>query len=131
MSAVAATQIPIRGEGDIVLARRAIRELSASLGFRPTDTARMVIAASELAWNILKHAGTGVVGLAALERAGNPGLEITCEDRGPGILDPARATAEGGPGMGLPGARRLVDELDLDTAPGRGTTVRIRKWRRA
>ena len=130
------TEVPIRVESDIVHARRAVREASTALGFGLTDTTRIVTAASELAKDISSTAGTGSMQLRSLEGDLSVGIEITFEDHGPGIADLEQAMQEGfstsgGLGMGLPGARRLMDELDLESTVSRGTTVRIRKWRRA
>lgn len=129
-------EITIAVESDIVHIRQAVREASAALGFGLTDTTRIVTAASELARNAYKYAGGGVVHLRPLERQEALGLELVFEDHGPGIPDPAQVlrdgySTSGGLGMGLPGARRLMDEMELDSEVGRGTRILIRKWVRA
>lgn len=131
-------RVIITGEDGIVAARQRARELAKQLGFGAVDQSRIVTAVSELARNVVRYAidGQGEVVLRELPRAGRPGgLEIVISDRGPGIADIELALREGytsssGWGMGLPGAKRLMDELVIDSALGRGTTVTIRKWRR-
>jgi serine/threonine-protein kinase RsbT len=130
--------IAIAGEDDIVAARQHARELARALGFRAIDQSRITTAVSELARNVVRYAtgGRGEVLLRPLAAAtGGAGIEIVVRDAGPGIADVELALREGytsgrGLGMGLPGTRRLMDEMVIDSAPGRGTTVTIRKWRR-
>jgi serine/threonine-protein kinase RsbT len=136
MTEILINQVPIQSEGDIVLARRMVRETATSLGFGITDRTRIITAASELARNIVTYAGSGLMHVRSLSRGGAVGLEIAFEDHGPGIPDLALAMREGfstsgGFGMGLPGARRLMDEMDVDSVLDQGTLVRIRKWRGA
>ena len=127
-------EMVIATETDIVLARRAVREAATALGFGVTDTTRIVTAASELARNIFKYAGRGMMQGRPLEAAGQQGLELLFIDHGPGIPDVAKAlemgySTSGGFGMGLPGAKRLMDEMEIQSAVGAGTTVTLRKWR--
>ncbi len=129
------TVVPIHEEGDVVLARRAVREAANRLGFGITDTTRIVTAASELARNIVKYAGSGTMLVRAIEDESHQGLEVVFADRGPGIPDVAQAMAEGfstsgGLGMGLPGARRLMDDMRIQSRVGEGTSIVVRKWRR-
>ncbi len=129
-----AVELSIKTETDIVLARRAVREAATALGFGVTDTTRIVTAASELARNIVKYAGQGTLEGHTLTGPGRIGLELRFIDRGPGIPDVAKAlemgfSTSGGFGMGLPGARRLMDEMDITSTVGVGTTVVLRKWR--
>jgi serine/threonine-protein kinase RsbT len=129
-------ELVIQAESDIVAARRTVREAAARLGFGSTDVTRIVTAASELARNIFKYAGEGVMRWRYLESGGRSGIELQFIDQGPGIEDVNRALEEGystggGLGMGLPGARRLMDELDIQSTVGQGTTVTLRKWRRS
>jgi serine/threonine-protein kinase RsbT len=131
---VAATQVAVATHADIVAARRAGREMAERMGFRPVDCAQIATAISELARNICLYAGTGRVHLRALDAGGRPGIEIVAEDEGPGIADPELAMRDGystsrGLGLGLPGTRRLMDEFEITTKPGVGTTVCARKWR--
>jgi serine/threonine-protein kinase RsbT len=127
--------ISIATEGDLVSARRLVRRAAEALGFGLTDVTRIVTAASELAHNICCHAGSGNMRWLSLEEREVPGLELTFADKGPGIakIDEAMRTGfstRGRPGMGLPGAKLLVDELTIASEVGQGTTVIIRKWRR-
>jgi serine/threonine-protein kinase RsbT len=128
-------ELPIQTETDIVLTRRAVREAARAVGFGVTDTTRIVTAASELARNIFKYAGEGMMRLRPLEREDRTGIELTFVDRGPGIPSIPQAlemgfSTSGGFGMGLPGAKRLMDEMDIQSALGQGTTVTVTKWRR-
>jgi serine/threonine-protein kinase RsbT len=120
-------------ESDIVTARRFVREAAAALGFGLVDVTRIVTAASELTRNIYQYAGSGVMRWRPLRHAGRAGLEIVFEDQGPGIGDVEKAMEVGfstgkGLGLGLPGAKRLMDEMTIESKAGEGTTVRVRKW---
>ena len=128
-------EVKIAVEADIAVARRAIREVAVQIGFGPTEVARIVTAASELSRNVHKYAGSGVMQWHAIENGSHGGLELCFEDQGPGIADVNEALREGfttggGLGMGLPGAKRLMDEMEIQSAPGHGTKVVVRKWRR-
>src|SRR5512138_3924005 len=99
--------VPIEAEGDVVVARRAVRDAANRMGFGITDTTRIVTAASELARNVVKYAGEGTMAVRAVEQAGGTALELQFSDRGPGIPDIQLAMSEGysttgGLGMGLP-----------------------------
>ncbi|MEN6336326.1 MAG: anti-sigma regulatory factor [Phycisphaerales bacterium] len=123
----------IATESDIVTARKFVREAAAALGFGLVDVTRIVTAASELTRNIYQYAGSGVMRWRPLNEAGRVGLEIVFEDRGPGIADLERAMEPGfstgkGLGLGLPGSKRLMDEMAIESKAGEGTTVRVRKW---
>ena len=123
----------IESESDIVMARKVVRDSAASLGFGITDVTRIVTAASELTRNIYHYAETGVMRWRVLNRADGAGLELTFEDHGPGIPDIAKAMETGfstgkGLGMGLPGSKRLMDEMTIESTVGQGTTVVVRKW---
>jgi serine/threonine-protein kinase RsbT len=124
----------IRSDLDIVIARTMARDLAKSLGFGAIDQARIATAVSELARNIFLYAGTGTVTIRAIERTSRKGMEILCEDQGPGIADVNMVMQDGystsrGMGMGLPGAKRLMDEFDIRSQEGMGTTIVCRKWR--
>ena len=128
-------EVEIKTEPDIALARRAVRDVAAEIGFGITETARIVTAASELGRNVHKYAGSGVMRWRALNNGDAKGLELRFEDHGPGIADVNEALREGhstggGLGMGLPGAKRLMDEMEINSSVGKGTTVTVRKWRR-
>lgn len=127
----------IAGEDGIVAARQLARNTARELGFSLVDQSRITTAVSELARNVVRYAtsGTGELRIRGSSSARGTGLEIVVSDSGPGIADVDEAmqvgfTSGAGLGMGLPGARRLMDELEIDSALGRGTTVTIRKWRR-
>ncbi len=135
----AAEVIPLAREEDIITARQRAREISRELGFGAVDQSRIATAVSELARNVLRYApgAPGDVRIRALNEPSpeRVGVEIVVHDEGPGIPDVQAAMREGytsgvGLGMGLPGSRRLMDELTIDTAIGKGTTVTMRKWRR-
>lgn len=124
----------IRSDLDIVIARTLARDTAKTLGFGAIDQARIATAVSELARNIFLYAGTGTVTVREIERNGRKGVEITCEDQGPGIANIALVMQDGystsrGMGMGLPGAKRLMDEFELRSQEGVGTTIICRKWR--
>lgn len=124
----------IRSDLDIVIARTLARDTAKLLGFGAIDQARIATAVSELARNIFLYAGTGSVTVREIERTGRRGIEIICEDQGPGIADVSVVMQDGystsrGMGMGLPGAKRLMDEFDIRSAEGVGTTITCRKWR--
>jgi serine/threonine-protein kinase RsbT len=125
----------IGSEGDIVMARKVVRNAATALGFGITDVTRIVTAASELTRNIYQYAGSGVMRWRCLSRDARLGLELIFEDRGPGIADVTKAMEAGfttgkGLGMGLPGAKRLMDEMTVQSQAGKGTTVEVRKWLR-
>jgi serine/threonine-protein kinase RsbT len=128
-------RVAIAGEEGIISARQAAREVAKALGFRAIDQSRITTAVSELARNVVRYAtgSRGEVTLRPLdENAGGAGIEIVVRDDGPGIADVGLALQEGytsgrGLGMGLSGTRRLMDEMTIDSGPGRGTTVTIRK----
>ena len=134
MSEPTSGRVCIDSEYDIVTARKAVRAASVSLGFGVTDVTRIVTAASELTRNIYQYAGSGAVTWSALN--GSPaGLELVFSDEGPGMADVEQAMQPGfstgrGMGMGLPGAKRLMDEMEVASAPGQGTRIVIRKWLR-
>jgi serine/threonine-protein kinase RsbT len=127
--------VSIEYENDIIAARRAARDMATRLSFGITDVTRIVTAASELARNILLYAGTGIMWCSTLTQNDNAGIELRFEDHGPGIPDidwamqPGHGTGHG-LGLGLPGAKRLMDELDIHSEAGKGTTITVRKWLR-
>jgi len=126
----------IGSEGDIITVRKTVRDVATSLGFGVTDVTRIVTAVSELTRNILCFAGSGVMVLNILDKDGGAGIELIFEDKGPGIPDIELAmkvgyTSGGGLGLGLPGAKRLMDEMEIYSEINKGTTVIVRKWLRS
>lgn len=126
-------EVAIRSEGDIVMARRAVRDAAVALGFGLTDVTRIVTAASELARNVFTYAGSGAMRWRRLSQS-KPGLELVFEDHGPGMADIAKCLEPGysscnSLGLGLSGAKRLMDEMTVESHVGQGTTVVVRKWR--
>jgi len=127
-------RVPIRTDADIVAARRAAREMASRQGFSSTDLTVIATAVSEIARNIVRFAGAGVVVIEMIERP-SAGVRMVAMDSGPGIPDVDQALTDGystydGLGLGLPGARRLMDEFAVVSEAGRGTTVTMTKWLR-
>jgi len=126
-------RVPIHTDSDIVAARQGARALAARLGFSPTDLTVIATAVSEVTRNIVRFAGAGEVLVELLDEP-RRGVRVTARDTGPGIPDVERALTDGystyhGLGLGLPGARRLMDEFAVMSETGRGTTVTMTKWR--
>ncbi len=127
--------VEINDEYDIVVARSSGKQVAATIGLGIVDQSRIATAVSELARNIVLYAGKGVVSFSQIEEEDDPGIEIIFTDEGPGIQDIEQAmqdgyTSGGGLGLGLPGTRRLMDEFEIESEVGKGTTIKIRKWRR-
>jgi serine/threonine-protein kinase RsbT len=125
---------PIRSSDDIVRVRRIVRDWAVSLGFSLVDQTKVVTAASELARNVIDYGGGGDFRIESLNNDARRGLRLTFSDQGPGIVDMEQAmkdgfTTGGGLGLGLGGAKRLVNEFLIDSKPGRGTTVVIIRWK--
>lgn len=125
--------VTIRTDTDVILACQKGRSLAGQAGFSATHQALIVTAISEITRNILTYAGQGQVCLILSQRASRPGVTVIARDNGPGIADIEQALKDGyssgqGLGLGLPGARRLMDEFEIDSAPGRGTTVTMSLW---
>src|SRR5205823_4405098 len=125
--------LQINSEHDILTARRRGRELAAEAGFSGSDLTIVATAISEIARNIVEYAGRGEIGFEVIRDGPRPGIVVVARDEGPGIPDVTLAMQDGystgrSLGLGLPGARRLMDEFEVDSAVGRGTTVTMRKW---
>jgi serine/threonine-protein kinase RsbT len=125
--------VDVNNSDDIVTARQAGHELARQLGFSLTDVTMIATAISEIARNITSYAGRGEVRVGLQYRDGRQALVVRAEDDGPGIADIERALEDGystarGLGLGLPGARRLMDRLIVESAPGKGTVVEMWKW---
>jgi serine/threonine-protein kinase RsbT len=130
-----ARTVSVGGDVDVAAAARAARELAEACGLSGVEAQHVATAVSEVALNAVKYACGGEVELAPAERGGRRGLHVTVRDRGPGIADVGAAlrdgvSTSGSLGLGLPGARRLVDEFHIETAPGRGTKVTLVMWER-
>jgi len=126
-------EIPVREVGDIVAVRQQTRQWAGEVGLSLVDQTKIVTAASELARNAVVYGGGGSVRLELLENGVRKGLRLVFADQGPGISDVEKAlqdgfTTGGGLGLGLGGARRLVNEFSIDSEVGRGTTVTIARW---
>jgi serine/threonine-protein kinase RsbT len=126
--------LPIREQSDVVKVRHAVRALAIKLGFSVVDQTKIVTAASELARNTLVHGGGGRCTLESVEGSARGGLRLIFEDEGPGIADIQLALKDGfttgdGMGLGLGGARRLMSEFDVVSAPGQGTRVTVTRWK--
>ena len=127
--------LPIAADVDVVQARLHGRELAAGAGFSTGDQTVIAAAISEIARNILMYAKRGEITLRMVPNGDRQGVQVVARDKGPGIRDIARAmqdgySTSGGLGLGLPGARRLMDEFEVTSVVGEGTTVKMTKWRR-
>ena len=127
-------RIAITTDADMLPARAKGRELALELGFSRTDATLIATAISEIARNILVHVGSGEIMMRPVQEDTRYGLVIVATDSGPGISDLDAAlehgyASRGGLGLGLPGARRLMDDFEVQTERGRGTTVTMTKWR--
>ena len=125
--------VKIDNPDDIVAARKAGHELALDLGFSLTDVTMIATAISEVARNITSYAGRGAIGVMVQEKEGRTALVVRAEDDGPGIADIERALEDGystgrGLGLGLPGARRLMDRLVIESQLGQGTVIEMWKW---
>jgi len=126
-------QIPIRSAADIVTARQEGRALAMKLGFNGADLTMIATSISEVARNILDHANHGEIVLRPLENSSKRGILIVAKDEGPGIPNVNQAMKYGystrkGLGVGLPGAKWLMDEFDIQSDVGKGTTIAMKKW---
>jgi serine/threonine-protein kinase RsbT len=127
-------RVTINSDQDIVLARQRGRALAAELGFSPGDATLIATAISELARNIVSYARNGQITLRAIHGSSRQGVLVVASDNGPGIADIRQAmrdgfSTSGSLGLGLPGVRRLMDEFEITSQSGRGTTVAVKKWR--
>ena len=134
MTAPEGTQrIPVSSDQDVVRVRQLVRTVSVAVKLSLVDQTKLVTAASELARNTLVYGGGGTVDVTRVDNGRRNGIQIVFADQGPGIVDLDLAltdgyTTGGGLGLGLSGARRLVDEFDIVTAVGQGTTITVTKW---
>jgi serine/threonine-protein kinase RsbT len=126
-------RLAIRSDQDVVRVRQLVRTLAVAVKLSLVDQTKVVTAASELARNTLVYGGGGTVDAGQVDNGRRKGIRIVFTDQGPGIADLDLAltdgyTTGGGLGLGLSGARRLVDEFDIDTTVGQGTTISVTKW---
>jgi serine/threonine-protein kinase RsbT len=131
----AATNVPIGSDADLVSARRKGRQLAENLGFSRVDATLVATVISELARNIIHHARNGEILIRRVDEGANCGIQVLARDEGPGIADMGLAmrmgySSSGGLGLGLPGVRRIMDEFEIQSSPGRGTSVSVIRWRR-
>src|ERR1041384_986566 len=127
------TRVAISSAADIVTARREGRTLATALGFNGSDLTLIATSISEVARNIVDHAKRGEIILAPVHQGNKYGIAIIARDEGPGIPDVSLAMQYGyssrkGLGVGLPGAKWLMDDFDIDSKVGKGTTVIMKKW---
>ena len=126
--------MPIKREQDVVLLRNRVKEYATKIGMGLVNQTKLITAASELTRNMLKYADGGEVLIETISTGRENGIRLTFKDEGPGIADISRAMQDGysttrSLGMGLPGTKRLVSEFDIQSEVGKGTTVRIIKWK--
>ena len=127
-------KVSITSDQDIVQARQKGRALAMEMGFGSGDATLIATAISELARNIVSYARRGQISLKVVDGGGRYGLSIIASDEGPGIPDIRQAlrdgfSTSGSLGIGLPGVRRLMDEFEITSQPGQGTTVAVKKWK--
>ncbi len=127
-------RVAIKSDQDIVVARQKGRLMATELGFSTGDATLIATAISELARNIVSYARKGQITLKIVNGLNRQGISVVASDDGPGIYDIRQAlrdgfSTSGSLGLGLPGVRRLMDEFEITSQPGRGTTVAVKKWR--
>jgi serine/threonine-protein kinase RsbT len=130
----AETRVSINSDQDIVTARQKGRALAIELGFSTGDATLIATSISELARNIVSYARRGEITLKIVRASNREGVSIIASDSGPGIRDIRQAMTDGfstsgSLGLGLPGVRRLMDEFEIASEPGRGTVVTVKKWK--
>jgi len=131
---VKAARVGLQSEIDVVAARRAVTQWAGDMGLSILDRTKTVTAASELARNTIVHGRGGTMSMEMVRDGSRSGLRLTFEDQGPGIPDIDRALQDGfstggGMGLGLPGARRLMNEFSVRSGTGTGTTVTVVRWK--
>ena len=126
--------VPVRSSDDVVRARQAVRARAVAAGFSLVDQTKIITAASEIARNTVDYGGGGTLRIEVLRNGQRRGVRLTFKDEGPGIPDIARAMTDGytsghGLGLGLSGAKRLVNEFSITSAPGQGTEITLARWK--
>ena len=129
------TVVPIKGDADVLVVYHKGRKLAAELGLSSDDQMVVMIAILEVARNLVKYANGGEIVLSVIRQGGRGGIAVVARDEGPGISNVERAmqngySTGGGLGLGLPGARRLMDEFTIASETGKGTTIEMKKWLR-
>lgn len=132
---MAAIALSIGDDMDIIKARRAAREAAESLGMDRYEVTQVETSISELATNLVRHAQGGTIEVDRIDEGGRRGVRIISRDEGPGMADVGLAMGEGYStggtmGSGLPGVRRMMDDFEISSAPGRGTLITATKWRK-
>lgn len=135
MSSLNKETLKISSEQDVVLIRQRLKEIAVKMGMSIVNQTKLITAASELGRNVLNYAKTGTVTMEVVSDRLKNGIKVIFADQGPGIADISKAMQDGystgkSLGLGLPGARRLVNEFDIKSTPGHGTTVTIICWKR-
>jgi serine/threonine-protein kinase RsbT len=128
-------RVPVSSDIDLVTARREGRLMADQLGFSASEATLVATAISELARNIVNYARNGEIHVSLVNNGVKRGIIVVARDQGPGIADiklamQAGYSTSGGLGLGLPGVRRIMDEFDIASEPGRGTTITVTKWKR-
>ena len=126
--------MPVKQGEDVVRVRQVVRAQAVEAGFSLVDQTKLITAASEIARNTVEYGGGGVLKIETLREGARRGIRLTFVDQGPGIADIERAMTDGytsgsGLGLGLSGAKRLSNEFDIQSAPGKGTQVMLARWR--
>jgi len=126
--------MPVRSSDDVVRARQAVRARAIAAGFSLVDQTKIITAASEVARNTVDYGGGGTMHIELLRNGQRRGVRLTFKDQGPGIADISLAMKDGyttgqGLGLGLSGAKRLVNEFAITSAPGQGTEVILARWK--
>jgi serine/threonine-protein kinase RsbT len=133
MTILSSGTYPVMTEQDVVLSRQAVRRIAIQCGLRLVDQTKLVTAVSELARNAVIYGGGGEMDWMVVEEGARTGIRLVFRDSGPGIPDIRQAMTDGwtsgsGLGLGLAGAKRLVDDFDIQSGPGLGTRITIVKW---
>ena len=128
-----ASMVLVSDDADVVIARQRGRTVAEQLGMSSSQQTVVATAISEIARNIVVYAGRGMITITVVDNGSHSGIEVVARDDGPGIDDVDQALQDGfstagSLGLGLPGARRLMDDFVLESIPGAGTTVTMRKW---
>ncbi len=126
--------LPIKDSSDVVFVRQRVRVWATDLKLSLVDQTKIVTAASELGRNTLEHGGGGELEIAEVVDGARKGIRLSFSDKGPGIVDVKQALTDGftskqGMGLGLGGSKRLMNEFEIKTAPGEGTTVTVTRWK--